>query len=95
VEQGKRALSAPAHEKVSLALEVLPLLVADLDRVSMYQIEVRDLRKELTQQVGNFRRLVWEGMKKNPESTFRGAEIQKCAQAIDHLLSRIQELVGP
>lgn len=95
LEQGKAALQAPPHERVHAALTVLPLLVADLDRVALYQTELRDVRTELTQLVGEFRRVVWEAMKADPHVTHNGAKVQKAARDIDRLLGRISELLGP
>ena len=95
LEQGKAALKAPARERVHMALTVLPLLVADLDRVAMYQTELRDVRADLTRLVGDFRRLVWDQMRTDPSATHGGAAIQKAAREIDHLLGRISELLGP
>lgn len=95
LEQGRAALHAEPHERVHMALTVLPLLVADLDRVSLYQTELRDVRTELTQLVGDFRRLVWDQMRVNPDATHNGAAIAKAAREIDHLLGRISELLGP
>lgn len=95
LEQGRAALDAEPHERVHMALTVLPLLVADLDRVAMYQAELRDVRKELTRLVGDFRRIVWDQMRTDPCATHNGAAIQKAAREIDRLLGRISELLGP
>lgn len=95
LEQGKAALDAPAHERVHAALTVLPLLVADLDRVALYQTELTDVKSELTRLVGDFRNVVWEQMRVNPDATHNGAAIQKAAREIDRLLGRISELLGP
>lgn len=95
LQQGQAALSAEPHERVHAALAVLPLLVADLDRVCLYQVELRDVRAELTRLVGEFRTVVWDQMRANPDATHNGAAIQKAAREIDHLLGRISELLGP
>ena len=95
LEQGKAALKAPARERVHAALTVLPLLVADLDRVALYRTELLDVRAELTRLVGDFRRVVWDAMKADPGATHNGAAIQKAAREIDRLLGRISELLGP
>jgi len=95
LEQGRAALSAPSHERVHAALTVLPLLVADLDRVALYQTELKDVRAELTRLVGDFRRIVWDQMRVDPDATHSGAAVQKAAREIDRLLGRISELLGP
>lgn len=95
LEQGKAALRASPRDRVHEALTVLPLLVADLDRVALYQTELRDVRTELTRLVGEFRRIVWDQMRTDPDATHNGAAIQKAARDIDRLLGRISELLGP
>jgi len=95
LEQGKAALRAAPRDRVHEALTVLPLLVADLDRVCLYQTELRDIRAELTVQVGEFRSLVRQVQRRHPDVTYRAAAVEKAARDIDHLLGRISELIGP
>ena len=95
LEQGKAALRAGLNDRVHEALTVLPLLVADLERVALYQTELRDIREELVRLVGEFRRLVWDQMRTDPSATHSGAAIAKAARDIDRLLGRISELLGP
>ncbi|PJK00833.1 hypothetical protein CO641_02355 [Lysobacteraceae bacterium NML91-0213] len=95
VEQGKAALRASPKDRVAEALVILPKLVANLDRVCLYQTEIADVRAELTSRVDAFRRLAWEVQRMHPEVTYKGAEVQKAAQEIDRLLTRITELLGP
>lgn len=95
LEQGQAALRAGPKDRVSEALVILPKLVADLDRVCLYQTEVQDVQRELAQRVGEFRRLAWDVQRMHPEVTYKGGEVQKAAQEIDRLLTRITELLGP
>lgn len=95
VEQGRAALRAGPKDRVAEALVILPKLVADLDRVCLYQTEIADVRAELTRQVDAFRQLAWNVQRMHPEVTYKGAEVQRAAKEIDRLLSRITELLGP
>ena len=95
LEQGKAALQAPPRERVHAALTVLPLLLADLDRVCLYKTELRDIRVELTSKVGEFRRLVTGLQRTDPRITLNAGAVQKSAHEIDRLLGRISELLGP
>lgn len=95
LERARAALKARPHEKVSLVLEQMPALVERLERVQLYQTEIRDLREQLVADVAKLQRLIWEGMRVDPDATHNGAEIRNAAREIDRVLARISELVGP
>jgi hypothetical protein len=95
LERAREAMRAPAYQKVSLVLAEMPGLVDRLERVDLYQTEIRDLRKELVERVLDFQNLVRDEMRKHPGTTYANAHIARAANAIDHVLSRIAEFVGP
>lgn len=95
LERAREALRAPPHQKVSLVLGEFHGLIDRLERVTLYQTELNDIRHELIGRVARFQDLVRDVMRKNPDHTFDNARVVKAAREIDYLLSRIAEFVGP
>lgn len=93
VQEGRHALAAPAVERVSNALTVLPKLVDALDRVCAYQTELRDVRGELTVAVRAFREAVWKAQKAHPEVTFHSGDVHKTLMRVSTLLGRLDRLL--
>lgn len=95
LERARAALRAKPHEKVSLVLEQMPALVQRLERVQLYQTEIRDLREKLVAEVSKLQRLIWDAMRENPDQPHNGGPIRKAAAEIDRVLAKIADLVGP
>lgn len=95
LERARQALRAKPQEKVLLVLQQMPALVERLERVQLYQTELGALRHELASDVAKLQQLVWDGMSRHPEATYRAAGIRKAAKEIDRVLAKISELVGP
>lgn len=95
LERARAALKARPHEKVSLVLEQMPALVDRLERVQLYQTEIRDLSEKLTNTGAKLQRLIWDGMKVNPDVTFNGAGIRKLLRELEDVLAQIARLLGP
>lgn len=93
VAEGKHALAAPAFERVHLCLVVLPRLVEALDRVALYQVELRQVRVDLTAAVRHLREEVWAAQKKHPEVTYRVAHVQKAMSDVHAILDRLDRLL--
>lgn len=91
--EGHAALDAPAVARVSNALTVLPRLVEALDRVALYQTELRDVRAQLTQAVRTFRDAVLLAQKQHPEVTYKSAQVQKALSEVNMLLDRLDRLI--
>jgi hypothetical protein len=91
--EGKAALSSSPIERVSNALTVLPKLVAALDRVALYQTELRDVRRELTVEMRALRMEIWAAQRIDPSATFRGGPIQKHFNRMLELIDRAGELL--
>jgi hypothetical protein len=93
VAEGHAALAAPVFERVSLALAVLPKLVAALDRVALYQHEMREIRSELTLAVRKLREEVWEAQKTHPEVTYRSAKVHAALVRVNEILGKLDRLI--
>lgn len=91
--EGHAALDAPPIARVSNALTVLPRLVEALDRVALYQTELRDVRMQLTEAVKVFREAVWSAQKQHPEVTYKSAQVQKALGDVNVLLDRLDRLI--
>mgnify|MGYP003503739919 FL=1 len=91
--EGKAALRSHTFERVSNALTVLPKLVNALDRVALYQVELRDVRKELTKAVRALRTAIWAAQRMHPEITYGGANVQKHMTHLLELLDRADRLL--
>lgn len=91
--EGKAALSSSPFERVSNCLTVLPKLVNALDRVAMYQTELRDVRRELTIEMRALRMEIWAAQRMDPSVTFRGGPIQKHFNRMLELIDKADELL--
>lgn len=93
VAEGRSALAAPAIERVHAALTVLPKLVDALDRVALYQVELRQVRVDLTDAVKRLRDEVREAQKMHPEVTYRSAQVRKAMGDVNDILDRLDRLL--
>lgn len=93
VAEGQAALAAPTVARVSEALLILPKLVDALDRVCRYQLELRDVRLELTAAVRSFRQAVWEAQRQHPGVTFQNGRVHLELSKMNELLDRIDRLI--
>ena len=93
VKEGRQALAAPAFDRVHLALVVLPKLVDALDRVALYQVELRQVRVELTAAVRTLREEVWEAQKQHPQVTYRAAHVQKAMTEVNRILDKLDTML--
>jgi hypothetical protein len=93
VAEGRAALAAPSIQRVHACLTVLPRLVDALDRVALYQLELREIRQSLTTKVRKLREEVWAAQKMHPEVTYRSAQVQQAIQAIGADLDRLDRLL--
>lgn len=91
--EGKAALRSSPFERVSNCLTVLPKLVVALDRVSLYQTELRDVRAELTKAMRGLREEIWTAQKTEPGSTYRRAHIQKHLARMLELIDTADRLI--
>lgn len=89
MNEGKAALRAQPHERVSLALTVLPRLVAALDEIVQKQDRFHALRMALTIAVSELRTEVWTGMRDNPDNTANGGRIAARLRAVNDVLDRL------
>lgn len=95
LERARAALKAKPQDKVFLVLQQMPALVERLERVQLYQTEIRDLRERLVAEVAKLQKLIWDEMRDHPDQTHHGGPIRKSAMEIDRVLAKISELVGP
>lgn len=93
IAEGRAALAAPSIERVSMALTVLPKLVTALDRVARYQVELRQVRHDLTVAVRKLREEVWAAQKLHPEVTYRSAQIHAALVKVNEILLKLDRLV--
>lgn len=93
VGEAQQALAAPTHERVSRCFDVLPRMVDALDRVALYQHELREVRTELTAAVRAMREEVWKAQKIDPDLTFNGAKIAASLGAVKGLLDKLDRLI--
>lgn len=93
VAEGKAALTANPVNRVAQCLKVLPVLLAQLDRVVIYQTELRDVRLELTERVRSFRNAVWEAQRQHPEVTYKAAQVQAELKKLTELMDRLDRLL--
>jgi hypothetical protein len=93
VAEGRAALAAPTIQRVHACLTVLPKLVDALDRVALYQHELRDIRAALTVKVRALREEVWKAQKMHPEVTYRSAQVHRAVQDISVELDRLDRLL--
>lgn len=87
------ALAAPAIERVSAALAVLPKLSAELDRQCLYRPELREVRREMSDAIERFRAEVRSAQKRHPEVTYNAAQVQAAFRDIERLLDKIDRLM--
>lgn len=93
VAEGHAAMAAPAIERVHACLMVMPKLVDALDRVSLYQTELRDVRTDLTTAVRTLREEVWKAQKQHPEVTYRSAQVHAALKKVNEVLDRLDRLI--
>lgn len=93
VAEGRAALAAPAVERVHACLVVLPKIVEALDRVAMYQLEMRDVRKELTIAIGKLREEVRQAQAMHPEVTYRSAQVRLALVNVTQILDKLDRLI--
>lgn len=94
------ALLAEAHEalddkttgRVHRTLIVFPKVVNALDRVALYQTELRDARAALTVAVRGMREAVWDARRADKNYPVGGAHIERYMRDITALLDRIDRL---
>lgn len=91
--EGKAALQSSPIERVSNALTVLPKLVNALDRVALYQVGLRDVRKDLTKAVRALRSEIWASQRMHPEVTYGAGRIQSHLTHLLELLDRADRLL--
>lgn len=94
VTEARTAMAAPVHERVSRCFDVLPRMLAALDHVALYRIEVVDTRDLLTTHVRKLREAIWEAQRKHPEVTYNSGPIQREMVAIRELLDRLERLLS-
>lgn len=93
VSEGRAALAAPIHARVSACFEVLPKIVDALERTALYQTELRQVRKELTEAVEEFRTQVYDAQKLHPGVTFNNAHIRASLRKVTEILSKLDRLM--
>jgi hypothetical protein len=71
----------------------MPKLVEALDRVSLYQTELRDVRSDLTAAVRQLREEVWKAQKLHPEVTYRSAQVHAALIRVNEILDRLDRLI--
>lgn len=86
-------MAAPAVERVHACLTVMPKLVDALDRVALYQTELRDVRLDLTTAVRNLREEVWKAQKLHPDVTYRSAQVHAALGRVNLVLDRLDRLI--
>lgn len=86
-------MSAPIHERVSRTFEVMPRMIDALDRVARYQVELRQVRIDLTTAVRKLREEVWTAQKMHPEVTYRSAQVHAAMQQVNTIIDRLQRLL--
>lgn len=93
VSEGRAALAAPAIERVHACLVVLPKLVDALERVALYQTELKDVRKDLSTAVGTLREEVRKAQELHPEVTYRSAQVRQALNKVTEILDRLDRLI--
>lgn len=93
VAEGRAALAAPAIERVHACLVALPKLVDALERVALYQTELRDVRNDLTAAVAILREEVRKAQALHPEVTYRSAQVRQALTKVTEILDRMERLI--
>lgn len=93
VSEGRAAMAAPIQSRVSACFEVLPRLVDALDRISLYQTELRHVRSDLTAAVRKLREEVWKAQKVNPDCTYNNANVHAALIKVNEILGKLDRLI--
>lgn len=93
IAEGRRALTAPSHERVHLSLVVLPKLVGALDRVALYQHDIKQIRAELTTEVRAMREAMWKADKGMHVPNYSTGIVQKHMVNLTKILDKLEVFI--